>query len=320
VGDRRHGEDAVITRQEIRAVLGDGGRMVDAEGQLVGRILDVVLDWRTSQPEWATVDCPMCSGSEVVVPLGRACLRDGSVQVPYSVAEVCGAPRGHGSAGPSDAERSELRAYYAVRGEGAPEAAAEGRAAHGGRAPEVSSGSRHADLGLDALSGVPLFEVRAPDDGPAVDVPAIYPGNSAAPWPPVRTSSPGPPWWQRCQWRWSRLPASVRAMRMELRTLLDLTGLPGDELEDLALAASEAADNAVEHARFPGVPYFDVLGEVGAHRARIVIQDHGRWQPPSTGSRRGRGLRMIGVLADATLTVGPQGTTVVLRNRRAAGD
>jgi anti-sigma regulatory factor (Ser/Thr protein kinase) len=310
----------VITRQEIRAVLGDGARLVDPEGQLVGRILDVVLDWRTSQPEWATVDCPMCPASTIVIPLGRAQMRDGSVQVPYSAAEVCAAPRGTGSASPSDAEQVELRAYYAVRGDGtASEVTMDG---HGiddrVRAPAGPSDGRLPELGLDALSAVPQLDVRAMDEGSAVDASEGYPGNSSAPWPPVRTSSPGPPWWQRCQWRWSLLPASVRGMRMELRSLLDLTGLPGEELEDLTLAASEAANNAVEHARLPDVPYFDVLGEVGAHRARIVIQDHGRWRAPTAGSLRGRGLQMIGVLADATLTVGSRGTTVVLRNRRAA--
>jgi hypothetical protein len=46
-----------------------------------------------------------------------------------------------------------------------------------------------------------------------------------------------------------------------------------------------------------------------------VVQDHGRWRTPSPGSPRGRGLQMIGLLADASLTVGSRGTTVVLRNR-----
>jgi anti-sigma regulatory factor (Ser/Thr protein kinase) len=107
-------------------------------------------------------------------------------------------------------------------------------------------------------------------------------------------------------------------MRLELRPFLDLTGLPDDELEDLILAAGEAANNAVEHARLPTPPCFDVLTEVGEAWARIVIQDHGRWRTPTAGGHRGRGLQMIGVLADATLTVGSRGTTVVLRNRQGS--
>jgi anti-sigma regulatory factor (Ser/Thr protein kinase) len=107
-------------------------------------------------------------------------------------------------------------------------------------------------------------------------------------------------------------------MRVELRPVLDLTGLPDHELDDLVLAAGEAATNAVEHARLPTLPFFDVSTEVGEHRARITIQDHGRWRAPTAGGGRGHGLQLIGFLADATLTAGPRGTTVVLCNRRGA--
>ena len=91
--------------------------------------------------------------------------------------------------------------------------------------------------------------------------------------------------------------------------------MPADELDDLLLAAGEAATNAVEHARWAALPFFDVCTEVGERRARIVIQDHGRWRMAAAPGDRGRGLQMIGVLADATLTVGAWGTTVTLRNR-----
>jgi anti-sigma regulatory factor (Ser/Thr protein kinase) len=111
-------------------------------------------------------------------------------------------------------------------------------------------------------------------------------------------------------------------MRLEVGAMLDRTGLPDDELEDLILAAGEAGANAVEHARLSTstLPFFDVLTEVGEHWARIVVQDHGRWRTPTAGGHRGRGLRMIGLLADATLTVGARGTTVVLRNRPGSSD
>jgi len=105
-------------------------------------------------------------------------------------------------------------------------------------------------------------------------------------------------------------------MRLELRPVLELTGLPDGELEDLMLAAGEAATNAVEHAGMRTRPFLDVCADVGEARARIVIQDHGRWRPPTVGGDRGRGLQMIGVLTEATLTVGSRGTTVVLCNRR----
>jgi anti-sigma regulatory factor (Ser/Thr protein kinase) len=105
-------------------------------------------------------------------------------------------------------------------------------------------------------------------------------------------------------------------MRVELHPFLDMTGLPEDELDDLVLAASEAAANAVEHVRFSTLPFFDVLTEVGEDRVRIVVQDHGSWRTPTAGGHRGRGLQMMGALADATLTIGSGRTTVVRGNRR----
>jgi anti-sigma regulatory factor (Ser/Thr protein kinase) len=184
------------------------------------------------------------------------------------------------------------------------------RNGHPRRIDGTAAGSLRVPVGVEVLPRVAGLDVHTADDGPAA-----YPAAASGPWPPVSTSSPGPPWWQRRQWRWPSIPTSVRAMRLELRPLLDMSGLPDDELEDLVLAAGEAGANAVEHAHLPTLPFFDVLTEVGEHWARIVVQDHGRWQTPFTGGHRGRGLQMIGILADATLTVGSRGTTVVLRNR-----
>ena len=330
----------MITRQQIRAVLADGSRLIDPAGQPLGRIADVVLDARTSQPAWVTVDCPLCTGVEVVVPLARARLLDACVQVPYTATGICGASRGEGSAGRLDRRREEeLRRYYAVLDDAAPAAWPDERPAHDDlpdrtvsampapvlpgmpmvlatnghrRTNGVPATSHPADAGL--LPMVAGLAVRTGDDSPPA-----YPPTPSGPWLSVATSSPGPPWWQRRQWRWPSLPASVRAMRLELRPVLDLTGLPDDELDDLALAAGEAAANAVEHARLPALPFFDVCTEVGEHRACIVIQDHGRWRTPAAGGDRGRGLQMIGVLATATLSVESRGTTVVLCNRPGTG-
>ncbi len=176
-----------------------------------------------------------------------------------------------------------------------------------------ADGNGHRRMHGATLGSLPVtagLDVCAGYDGPDA-----YPAASSGPWPPVSTSSSGVPWWQRRQWRWPSVPTALPAMRKELCLLLDLTGLPDDELQDLILAAGEAAANAVEHASDPALPCFDVLAEVGEARACIVIQDHGRWSAPSAGGDRGRGLQMISFLADATLTVGARGTTVVLRNR-----
>jgi anti-sigma regulatory factor (Ser/Thr protein kinase)/sporulation protein YlmC with PRC-barrel domain len=327
----------VITRQQIRAVMADGARVVDSAGHSVGRIVDVVLDVQTTEPAYMTVSCGPHPGVAVVVPLTGARLLDGSVQVPYTAAGVSGAPPADGSAGRLDRQQEEeLRRYYAGLDDGVPvepyRLAGRGRGAdpepragwprtpvvdgNGHRTTDVTAaGSLLVPAGVEVLPLVAGLDVRTGDDGPAA-----YPATASGPWPPVSTSSPGPPWWHRRQWRWPSIPTSVRAMRLEVCAMLDMTGLPDDEIEDLILAAGEAGANAVEHARLSTLPFFDVLTEVGEHWARIVVQDHGRWRTPTAGGHRGRGLRMIGLLADATLTVGARGTTVVLRNRPGSSD
>ena len=116
-------------------------------------------------------------------------------------------------------------------------------------------------------------------------------------------------------WRFPSTPLAVRSMRLELRPFLAASGLPDAEVDDLVLAACEAATNGVEHARHPVQPYFDVDAEVDGHRGRVVVRDYGRWavgraDPGDRG--RGRGLHMMTMLAAVSLTSGPDGTTVTL--------
>jgi serine/threonine-protein kinase RsbW len=110
-----------------------------------------------------------------------------------------------------------------------------------------------------------------------------------------------------------------RAVRRWLRSVL------GDEDEDavdnLTLAASEALENAAEHA-YAG---HDEVGTMtlSAHRddtadraVVITVSDSGRWRAPadSTGYR-GRGLALIGELTDThEVQPGPAGTTVTFRH------
>ena len=93
------------------------------------------------------------------------------------------------------------------------------------------------------------------------------------------------------------------------------SGLPDTEIDDLVLAACEAVTNGIEHARYPTEPFFDVQAEIEGRRVQIVVRDYGRWttQPVDPG-HRGRGLHMMTMLAAVSVTSGPLGTTVTLRN------
>ena len=73
----------------------------------------------------------------------------------------------------------------------------------------------------------------------------------------------------------------------------------------------------MEHAQQPTEPHFDVMIEMDDGVVTIIVRDHGQWQQPTSEPYRGRGLAMMGVLADTTVTTSAHGTTVTMRNRRA---
>jgi anti-sigma regulatory factor (Ser/Thr protein kinase) len=116
-------------------------------------------------------------------------------------------------------------------------------------------------------------------------------------------------------WRYPSTALSVRSMRRDLRPFLMSSELPDAEVDDLVLAACEAAANGIEHAQHPTEPFFDVQAEVEGRQVRIVVRDYGRWTMRRVGpGHRGRGLRMMTTLAAVCLTSWPLGTSVTLRN------
>ena len=119
----------------------------------------------------------------------------------------------------------------------------------------------------------------------------------------------------RRAWRLSRHGAPIHSLRTELRSYLDVSGLPGEELDDLVLATSEAAANAIEHARIPVTNYVDVVVDVDGSSVCITVRDDGRWRDPTPGIGRGRGLLLMSVLSALSVTAAPGGTTVTLENR-----
>ena len=122
---------------------------------------------------------------------------------------------------------------------------------------------------------------------------------------------------RRCEWRLRSVDSAIPWMRRGLRAFIADTDLSEDEREDLVLAACEAGTNAVEHAQQPTEPFFDVFIEIADGLVTIVVRDHGQWQQPTSDPYRGRGLAMMHVLADTTVTTRTHGTTVTLRNHRA---
>jgi anti-sigma regulatory factor (Ser/Thr protein kinase) len=126
------------------------------------------------------------------------------------------------------------------------------------------------------------------------------------------TIATDPPPLRRQEWRLPSTGSSVRSVRSGLRAFLDGSGMPPENLQDLMMAACEAATNAIEHAQQPSEPFVDVLFDVTDDQVTIVVRDHGRWRHGPSGPYRGRGLQMMRSLADTTIASDPHGTTVTL--------
>ena len=81
----------------------------------------------------------------------------------------------------------------------------------------------------------------------------------------------------------------------------------------IAVAVSEAATNAIEHAYGPTEGWFEVDADVRTDAVEVTVRDGGRWRPKARGGG-GRGLALIGRLMDEfELRRTPTGTEVWMR-------
>ena len=120
----------------------------------------------------------------------------------------------------------------------------------------------------------------------------------------------------------ARFPAEVESipgLRRLLGRWLDEAGATRRDIDDLTLAAAEAAANAIEHA------YGLAAGIVELHaadrprgRVTVEISDFGTWRAPR-GTHRGRGLLLMeGLTDDVEVVRTGEGTTVELTRRIGA--
>lgn len=110
------------------------------------------------------------------------------------------------------------------------------------------------------------------------------------------------------------VPECLRTIRHALRDWLPSTGLSPDKIDDVVLAVTEVCSNAIEHG------YRDHVGTVSVEAwhtdsaIRIVVIDHGCWQPPQPNGIRGRGLLLVrALIPEIELETGSSGTSVELR-------
>jgi anti-sigma regulatory factor (Ser/Thr protein kinase) len=119
------------------------------------------------------------------------------------------------------------------------------------------------------------------------------------------------------------VPAQIPVARRQLRGWLDSIAVEPGREEDILLATGEAVTNAIEHGSH-SEPRKTVTVEAFLRddTVAVTVSDSGRWVGDSSASlrnkRRGRGLTLIGGLADGVDTVRSSGgTRVTLRFDRA---
>ncbi|MEU7754168.1 ATP-binding protein [Micromonospora sp. NPDC049171] len=116
-------------------------------------------------------------------------------------------------------------------------------------------------------------------------------------------------------WTYPSTPTSAAAMRRDVRLTLDDLDVDPDVLEDLLLAASEAMNNAVEHAQRPSRPEVRVRLQVGGGLIRVSVRDFGTWRDRRPAMDRGRGALLMNAYGDVRLVSTAEGTTVTIERR-----
>jgi anti-anti-sigma factor len=110
-------------------------------------------------------------------------------------------------------------------------------------------------------------------------------------------------------------PQHLAPLRRALARWLSEAGATKEETDDVVLAISEAAANAVLHAYGPEDGVFEVAARAIGGVIDATVRDRGRWRSrgPDQG---GRGLRLMRALVDAAeVSTGPSGTEVKLVRR-----
>ncbi|MGC5311753.1 ATP-binding protein [Micromonospora zamorensis] len=119
------------------------------------------------------------------------------------------------------------------------------------------------------------------------------------------------------RWAYPSAPTSAAMMRRDVRRTLGDLDVDPDVLEDLLLAASEAINNAVEHAQRPSRPEVRVRVQVGVGLVRISVRDFGTWRDRRPAMDRGRGALLMNAYGDVRLVSTLEGTTVTIERRLA---
>jgi anti-sigma regulatory factor (Ser/Thr protein kinase) len=118
----------------------------------------------------------------------------------------------------------------------------------------------------------------------------------------------------RLSLRLAARPAQAFLLRAHLRLWLTEQHAGEDDVLDILVAATEAFNNAVVHARQPRSIAVHLEASVSQGVVEIVVLDHGGWQEVQTATGAGLGLRLMYALMDTVdIQATREGTTVRLQ-------
>jgi anti-sigma regulatory factor (Ser/Thr protein kinase) len=113
------------------------------------------------------------------------------------------------------------------------------------------------------------------------------------------------------------LPADLESVRREVRQISRRYGLDVERADQLALAVSEVATNAIKHAA--GCTEIVMTYDAVASRLVVTVHDRGPGLPlwvaahPDAEAIHGRGLYLVHVICDEVMVkTGPTGTVMSL--------
>jgi anti-sigma regulatory factor (Ser/Thr protein kinase) len=113
-------------------------------------------------------------------------------------------------------------------------------------------------------------------------------------------------------------PDSLADVRAQVRQWLRQLRASREEIQDVVLACSEAAANAVEHGRpQAGEGKIVVRGRVDRNATLFLsVRDFGHWHPARSGDEHGRGLLLTRALVDdLAISRHSDGTEVTISRR-----
>lgn len=121
------------------------------------------------------------------------------------------------------------------------------------------------------------------------------------------------------RWTYPSEATTASKMRRDVRATLGTRGVDGDVLDDVLLAASEAVNNAVEHAQQPTRPEIEVQVRIAAGVVRITVRDFGSWRGRQPAMDRGRGAMLMNAYGDVRVVSTATGTTVIIERQLHPG-